>query len=519
MSSNRVTKVFTGLLLMAAFVLPFAAKAADPDLSTLVEAAKTADENDTTSLGKMTLVDATSRYLKRIDGDIDFPFQVSIDLPVDAQPHSLGTALKGAVEETGRYVVIFDVALAKASRRVRDVKDQTSKKVVAINKIENPAFARALGLFDKTATKLEKRADQPKLQKLMEDARVKLASTPQFLELPVYGSYEYKLADVEGTKTLTVNYYLVDRATGRYMKSLFDVVERERFTIAYAMDPTDPDQARLSSDVAREDQVRFWERAPVMISLSQLLSHAQTQGGPTLAAGNLSALLDDVARDRSRAVARAEAERYEDRPLNDPRFDSVVVVYNGDGSMGSGFFVRSNIIMTNWHVVKKRPLVELRLYDKRETFGQVIAKDVLLDLALVKVQDRGRPVEFYQGKDLLPGEQLDAIGHPRLQLFTITRGVVSAIRKQTTGGNPTQGRQDAYYVQTDADINPGNSGGPLFKGNKVVGVNTWGILHGRAVSADPARPKPVPVPAPGMNFAVHYSEAKRFLDESLRGGE
>ncbi|MBI3446416.1 MAG: serine protease [Magnetospirillum sp.] len=513
MSNNRVTKVIGGLLLTAALALPFAAKAADPDLKTLVEAAKMTGEVDGASLGKMTLVDATSRYLKRIDGDIDFPFQVGIDLPVDAQPRSLGTALKGPVDETGRYVVIFDVALAKATRRVRDMKEQASKKVIEVNKIGNPAFARAVSQFDKAAIKLEKQSNHPKLQKLMEDSRAKLANTPQFIELPVYAPYTYKLADVEGAKTLTVNYYLLDRNTGRYMKSLFDVVERERFTIAYDMDPTDPGQSQLSSDVTREKQVQYWERAPVMISLTQLLGHAQAQGGPGLPAGNLSALLDEVARDRSRAVARAEAERYEDRPLNDPRFDSVVAIYNGDGSMGSGFFVRSNIVMTNWHVVDNRPIVELRLYDKRETFGQVIAKDVLLDLALVKVQDRGRPVEFYQGKDLLPGEQLDAIGHPKRQLFTITRGVVSAIRKQPGWGNPTHKNRDVYYVQTDAEINHGNSGGPLFKGSKVVGVNA--LIKYEPVGDDPA----VKTRIPGLNFAIHYSEAKRFLEESLRGGE
>ena len=177
--------------------------------------------------------------------------------------------------------------------------------------------------------------------------------------------------------------------------------------------------------------------------------------------------------------------------------------------MGSGFYVRSNIIMTNWHVVENQPIVEMRLYDKRETFGQVIAKDVLLDLALVKVQDRGRPVEFYQGKDLVPGEMVDAIGHPKYQLFTITRGVVSAIRKQPGWGNPTHKNHDVYYVQTDAEINHGNSGGPLFKGNKVVGINAL-INHEDWPGATGDR-------MPGLNFAVHYSEAKRFLDEAMRG--
>ncbi|HLO76840.1 MAG TPA: S1C family serine protease [Magnetospirillum sp.] len=485
------------------------ARAAEPDLRALVDAAKSA-EDGAPDMARLSLVNATSNFLLRIDGDIDFPFQVAIDMPIDAQPQSLGVALKAPVEATGRYVVIFDVALAKVTRRVRDMKEQPSRRVVAVNKIENPAFVRAVRQLDKASAKAEKHPGNDKVIKLLDESQLKVGTTPQYLEQPVYGPYNYRLADVEGTKALTVNYYLVDRLSGRYMKSIFDVVERERFTIAYDLDPSDPGQSQLGSDVAREDDVRDWERAPVMVSLSQLLDHALAQGGPTLAAGDLGALLDGVARDRSRAVARAEAERYDQRPLNDPRFDSVVAIYTPDG-MGSGFYVRSNIVMTNWHVVEKRPIVELRLYDKRETFGQVIAKDVLLDLALVKVQDRGRPVEFFLGHELLPGERVDAIGHPKRQLFTITRGVVSAIRKQAARTNAAQSSRQVFYVQTDAEINPGNSGGPLFKGDKVVGVNTFNSQQ----RGDPGGS--VMVPNPGMGFAVHYSEAKRFLDEAMRG--
>ena len=482
-----------------------AALAAEPDLRALVEAARAAG-SDADFVGRVTLVDATSRYLKRIEGDIDFPFQVGLDLPIDAAPMELGSALTGPASATGRYVVVFDVALAKVSRRVRDMKERVSQKVTTLGKIDNPAFVRAVREYDRASIRLEKRPGDGRLVKAAEEARAKMTSTPQYIEKPTYGGYVYRLADVEGKKALSVTYYLVDRVAGRYMKSVIDVVENERFILAYDLDPTDPAPA---SDFVREQQVRDWERAPVMIELSRLLDHALAQGGPNQSDGNLLALLGEVARERSRAVARAEADIYDQRPLNDPRFDSVVAIYTPQG-MGSGFFVRSNIVMTNWHVVEDRPIVELRLYDKRETFGQVIAKDVLLDLALVKVQDRGRVVAFHQGNELTPGERVDAIGHPKRRLFSITRGVVSAVRKLSSH---SLGGREVLYVQTDADLNPGNSGGPLFKGDKVVGVNAWAELHGRVTSGE----KSVIVPAPGLNFAVHYAEAKRFLDEAMKG--
>lgn len=502
---RRLTAALVALLLGSVQ----AHAAPPPDLQSLLSAAKAAGE-DAPDIAKITLVQATSRYLLRIDGDIDFPFQVGIDLPLDAQPRDLAVALTAPVDQTGRFVVAFDVAMAKTTRKVRDMKDKASRRIVSINKTDNPAYLRAIKQLDASSLKLESRPNHPKLIKMFDDAQNKLSTTPRYLEQPVYGAYSSKLADVEGTKALTVNYMIIDRVANRTVKSVFDVIERERFTLAYDVDPTDPNRLRNDGDVASETQVRDWERAPVLVSLSQVLEHAVAAGGPTVPAGSTEALLAQFAQDRSKAVKRADSQNFDDRPLNDPRFDSVVAIFTPDG-MGSGFYVRSNIVMTNWHVVERRPIVELRMYDKRETFGQVIAKDVRLDLALVKVQDRGRPVEFFQGKELAPGDSVDAIGHPKRQLFTITRGVVSAIRKVTKGGAGQNG-EPVLFIQTDADINPGNSGGPLFKGNKVVGINAWGMRQ--PASGDQGQ---VMVPMPGLNFAIHYAEAKRFLDESMRG--
>ena len=48
--------------------------------------------------------------------------------------------------------------------------------------------------------------------------------------------------------------------------------------------------------------------------------------------------------------------------------------------------------------------------------------------------------------------------------MTVTKGIISAIRKDTASGK--------LFIQADAAISPGNSGGPLFdaKGN-VIGVS------------------------------------------------
>ena len=507
-------RAFFALIVLAGLLTSASASAMaaeTPSLPALLALARAAGESGAgeggADVARLILADATSPQLRRLEGDVDFPLSIGIDLPLDAQPKPLTEALMTGGDHA-RHAVLFEVALAKASRRVRDIKAKTSRKVTNVNRIDNPNYLRAVKLFGAYSAKLERAPGNTKLLNLFEDARSKLETTPQFLEQPVYGEYTYQLADLECRKVLTVNYYVIDRQAGTYVTTVFDVTESQNFTLAYGLDPSDTAQGANRADIASETQVRDWERAPVVVPLSQLLDHAVALWPQAQPLGSPQSLLDRIAATRTRASQQAFAQDYDSRPLDDPRFDSVVAIYT-PGGMGSGVFVTSNIVMTNWHVVERHPIVEMRLYDRRETFGQVIAKDVRLDLALVKVQTRGRPVAFLEGKTLKPGDMVEAIGHPRQHLFTITRGVVSAIRKQHARTNPTQGAAPpVLYVQTDADINPGNSGGPLFKGDRLVGINTWtsnNISDGIAV------------PAPGLNFAVHYAEARDFLNQALKG--
>jgi len=202
--------------------------------------------------------------------------------------------------------------------------------------------------------------------------------------------------------------------------------------------------------------------------------------------------------DKNQALAAYKERTYDARALNDPRFDHVVVIYNPTGSIGSGFYVTPDLVLTNYHVIEGAKYAEMKLYNGHETFGKVVKSDVRLDLALVKVQEKGKPVQFYNKNTLDLGSTTEAIGHPKGLEFTITRGVVSAVRKKPsvfdTGG------KDVLFVQTDTPINPGNSGGPLFLGDMVVGVNDN---------------KLVGVDTEGISFSIHYSEVEKFLKEDF----
>ncbi|MCH8685998.1 Do family serine endopeptidase [Pedomonas mirosovicensis] len=141
-------------------------------------------------------------------------------------------------------------------------------------------------------------------------------------------------------------------------------------------------------------------------------------------------------------------------------------------SLGSGVIVRSDgLIVTNRHVVGDADEIRVVLADRREFEGKVLLQDERSDLALVKVDTKGKdlPVMKLGDSDKLQvGDITLAIGNPFGVGQTVTQGIVSAVR---SGGGPT-GYQ--YYIQTDAAINPGNSGGALVNlAGELIGLNTF----------------------------------------------
>ena len=156
----------------------------------------------------------------------------------------------------------------------------------------------------------------------------------------------------------------------------------------------------------------------------------------------------------------------------DSRFESVVVVKTGSG-LGSGFYVKDDEIITNYHVIEKANNITVIDQNKKRSSAVVIKKDLKRDLALLKTNAKGKKVSFYNGA-IKQGSKVEALGHPRGKKFSISQGIVSAIRNESSVYN-VSGIDNVLFIQTDAAINKGNSGGPLFLGNKVVGVNTQGL--------------------------------------------
>lgn len=138
---------------------------------------------------------------------------------------------------------------------------------------------------------------------------------------------------------------------------------------------------------------------------------------------------------------------------------------------GSGFIISpGGLVITNNHVIDGAVSIQVRLGDGRTFEGEVIGRDPLTDVALVKL--KGNPsnlpsVGFGDSAALHPGDWVVAIGNPFELSQSVSAGIISALDRQISLSRYDQ------FLQTDAAINPGNSGGPLFNlRGEVVGMNT-----------------------------------------------
>jgi serine protease Do len=146
---------------------------------------------------------------------------------------------------------------------------------------------------------------------------------------------------------------------------------------------------------------------------------------------------------------------------------------------GSGFFVsKDGLLVTNRHVVADDTARYSIITNEEETLAvELVAKDPVLDIAILKVVDEEREFPFLtfgDSNNLRLGETIIVIGNALAEFRnSVSVGIVSGLARNITArGRGGVMEQLDQVIQTDAAINPGNSGGPMLnlKG-EVVGVS------------------------------------------------
>lgn len=145
-------------------------------------------------------------------------------------------------------------------------------------------------------------------------------------------------------------------------------------------------------------------------------------------------------------------------------YESIFVIYSGE-SLGSGFAIGKNCIVTNAHVIENVKDVSVVTYGDAEYHASVYDINHDEDIAVLIVENATFPyLSVSDLSTMKTGDDVYAIGAPKGMAYTLTKGGVSA--KERIIGNQS-------YIQIDAPINEGNSGGPLLNdAGEVLGMNT-----------------------------------------------
>ena len=163
---------------------------------------------------------------------------------------------------------------------------------------------------------------------------------------------------------------------------------------------------------------------------------------------------------------------------------SVVSIRTNLGS-GSGFIISSEgYIVTNEHVISGATAASVITSDGKQHAVYLVGADSRVDVAVLQIEGSYDSLRWGNSDKIVVGEKVIAIGNPGGLDFTVTQGIVSAVKRKDQYGNS--------FAQIDVPINPGNSGGPLLDvEGRVIGITTKKISEfegvGFALESNQAR--------------------------------
>jgi S1-C subfamily serine protease len=144
-------------------------------------------------------------------------------------------------------------------------------------------------------------------------------------------------------------------------------------------------------------------------------------------------------------------------------------------SMGSGFFINSNNIVTNRHVVTNCKNIAIRGAVK-PTKATLVVVDKNLDLAILYSPASPAKVPYLRINydQISKNDILFTVGYP-LKYSEIGEFLIRDAQVLDTKGNPNHGFSSISFTDV---VDHGNSGGPLLdKNSNIVGVVTAEISY------------------------------------------
>lgn len=148
----------------------------------------------------------------------------------------------------------------------------------------------------------------------------------------------------------------------------------------------------------------------------------------------------------------------------------IVTTYDGQGKpllQGSGFFIESDLVATNFHVIKNASQIRIETFNRTiAAVTSVFVKDEKSDLALLRLDSPSPQSTVLPLKTTAPaeGDLVTVISNPPGAHWRVTRGTTGLLWEFQGLGE---------RLQITAAISPGSSGGPVLDARgEVVGIAT-----------------------------------------------
>lgn len=213
-----------------------------------------------------------------------------------------------------------------------------------------------------------------------------------------------------------------------------------------------------------------------------------------------------VAQPKKKGPKKAPEIRKDDSPPAGDAIErvkkSTALIERSDGGSGTGFVIKTGLVMTNFHVISGAPLDGLKVsfVSLDETAPDRLKPTLVYcsperDIAILRVETDRPPLEMCPGGTKLEGLEVAVVGNPTDGV----RGQVT-VNKVTTGqlAAPIRRNAEWTYYELNAEARPGNSGGPVVDRHtgKLVGV-----MQSIAIGKGPER-----------SYCIPFGEATKALD-------
>jgi S1-C subfamily serine protease len=185
---------------------------------------------------------------------------------------------------------------------------------------------------------------------------------------------------------------------------------------------------------------------------------------------------------------------------------SVVAVHARRWMPTSGIEWKRGVVITVHHGVQRDEDIQVLLSAGRTVSAKLAGRDPSTDIAVLRIEEgsSGTP-QLGDSTSLRLGHLVLALGRTRRGDLVASSGIIGGISGEWRNrhGGPLD-----QHIRLDLALYPGFSGGPLLNARgEVVGINTRGLAHGRAVT----------VPAATVNRVVEELLEKGYIARPYLG--